>query len=88
MTKKDTYMTLLLRLENTSLLTGWEQRQHLKSKIKDLLIQTKIRVFLISQLFLNHKMTLDISLTPMKIVETTNYPIRMIISSITNRGAG
>ena len=64
-------MTLLLKLENTSLLTGWEQHQHQRSKIKDSLIQTKIRVFLILQLFLNHKMTLDISLTQTKFVETT-----------------
>ena len=87
MTKKDTCMTLLLRLENTSLLTGWEQHQHLRSKIKDLLILTRIRVFLISQLFLNHKMTLEISPIQTKFVETTNYPIRMIISLIINREA-
>ena len=70
MTKKDMYMTLLLRLENISQLTGWEQHQHLRSKIEDLSIQTKIRVFLMLQLFPDHKMILGISPTQTKFVET------------------
>ena len=79
MTKKDMYMTLLLRLENISQLTGWEQHQHLRSKIEDLSIQTKIRVFLMLQLFPDHKMTLDISLTQTKSVEIMGNLIKTMV---------
>ena len=72
-------MTLLLRLVNISLLTGWEQHQHLRSKVEDLLILTKIRVFLILRLFLSHKMTLDISLTQTKSVEIMGNLIKTMV---------
>ena len=87
MIKKDTSTTLLLRLGNISLLTGWEQHQLHRSKIKDLLIQIRIKVFLILLLFLNHKMTLVISPTQMNFVETAKYPIRMIITLIVSKEA-
>ena len=87
MIKKDMSMILLLRLENISLLTGWEQRQLLKSKIKDSSIQIRIKVFLILLHFLNHKMTLAISLTQTNSVETAKYPIRMIITLIVSKEA-